>query len=408
MGEKVYGLLGRKLGHSWSVPIHRALGCPDYRLWEVEPEDLPAFLSREDIGGLNVTIPYKRDVIPFCQELDRGAQAIGSVNTLVRGADGRLRGYNTDLVGFLTMARRAGIPFAGRKVLVLGSGGASLTVQAAARMEGAGEVAVISRTGPDNYENLRERHGGAQILVNATPAGMWPQVEEQPVDLALLPRLEGVLDLIYNPLRTNLLLQAQALGLPCSGGLPMLVEQAAARCDLLHLFVVTEDASLVPFYVRYRLVQEGVAHLPNVMVHQTGSYMISSSTFPSYFIKDDGDVIQAQARLDLQIFLRIAAALGISARFVGEEPFSQVTAVYNRIMKEELEKNGLSCIILPRKAQGDAPISASAVRRLIHSGDLEAIRPLVPESTYRFFLSPEGEPVVQAIRAAGEDQVTHY
>lgn len=228
MGEKVYGLLGRKLGHSWSVPIHRALGCPDYRLWEVEPEDLPAFLSREDIGGLNVTIPYKRDVIPFCQELDRGAQAIGSVNTLVRGADGKLRGYNTDLVGFLTMARRAGIPFAGRKVLVLGSGGASLTVQAAARMEGAGEVVVISRTGPDNYENLRERHGGAQILVNATPAGMWPQVEEQPVDLALLPRLEGVLDLIYNPLRTNLLLQAQALGLPCSGGLPMLVEQAAA------------------------------------------------------------------------------------------------------------------------------------------------------------------------------------
>ena len=175
---------------------------------------------------------------------------------------------------------------------------------------------------------------------------------------------------------------------PFTLGHQWLVEQAAARCDLLHLFVVTEDASLVPFSVRYRLVQEGVAHLPNVMVHQTGSYMISSSTFPSYFIKDDGDVIQAQARLDLQIFLRIAAALGI--------------------MKEELEKNGLSCIILPRKAQGDAPISASAVRRLIHSGDLEAIRPLVPESTYRFFLSPEGEPVVQAIRAAGEDQVTHY
>ncbi len=195
---------------------------------------------------------------------------------------------------------------------------------------------------------------------------------------------------------------------PFTLGHQWLVEQAAARCDLLHLFVVTEDASLVPFSVRYRLVQEGVAHLPNVVVHQTGSYMISSSTFPSYFIKDDGDVIQAQARLDLQIFLRIAAALGISARFVGEEPFSQVTAVYNRIMKEELEKSGLSCVILPRKAQGDAPISASAVRRLIHSGALEAIRPLVPESTYRFFLSPEGEPVVQAIRAAGEDQVTHY
>ncbi len=195
---------------------------------------------------------------------------------------------------------------------------------------------------------------------------------------------------------------------PFTLGHRWLAEQAAARCDLLHIFVVTEDASLVPFPVRYRLVQEGVAHLPNVMVHQTGSYMISSSTFPSYFIKDDGDVIKAQARLDLQIFLRIAAALGISARFVGEEPFSQVTAIYNGIMKEELEKNGLSCVILPRKEEQGAPVSASAVRRLIHGGDLEGIRPLVPESTYRFFLSPEGQEVARAIRAAGEEQVTHY
>lgn len=232
MGEKVYGLLGRKLGHSWSVPIHRALGCPDYRLYEVEPEDLPAFLQREDIGGLNVTIPYKREVIPFCDELDQGAQAIGSVNTIVRGKDGRLRGYNTDLGGFRAMARRAGIAFAGKKVLVLGSGGASLTVRAAARLEGAGEVTVISRTGPDNYGNLAERHGDAQVLVNATPVGMWPQVEGRPLDLALLPRLEGVLDLIYNPLRTNLILQAQERGIPCCGGLSMLVEQAAEAEEL--------------------------------------------------------------------------------------------------------------------------------------------------------------------------------
>lgn len=193
---------------------------------------------------------------------------------------------------------------------------------------------------------------------------------------------------------------------PFTLGHRYLVEQAAAQCDLLHLFVVTEDASLVPFSARYRLVKEGTADLPNVVLHQTGSYMISSSTFPSYFIKDAGDVIRAQARLDIQVFKRIAAALGVSARFVGEEPFSQVTSIYNGIMKEELEKDGLCCNIIPRKEEDGRAISASAVRQLIHDGKLEEVRPLVPESTYRFFLTPQGEKVAAAIRAAGE--VIHY
>ena len=133
MGEKVYGLLGRKLGHSWSAPIHAALGCADYRLIELEPEELGAFLAREDIGGLNVTIPYKRDVMAYCDVLDPMAEAIGSVNTLVRRADGKLYGYNTDAAGFCFMAQRAGIGFAGRKTLVLGSGGASRTAAACAK-----------------------------------------------------------------------------------------------------------------------------------------------------------------------------------------------------------------------------------------------------------------------------------
>lgn len=226
MGEKLYGLVGRTLGHSWSVPIHRALGCKNYRLYEVEPEGLADFLAREDLGGLNVTIPYKRDVIPFCQELDEGARAIGSVNTIVRGADGKLRGYNTDLAGFRLIARKAGADFSGKKVVVMGNGGASLTVQAAARMGGAREVAVISLEGPDNYQNLPRRHADADILINATPVGMWPKAEGQLVDLKIFSRLSAVLDLIYNPLRTGLLLQAEELGIPCCGGLPMLVEQA--------------------------------------------------------------------------------------------------------------------------------------------------------------------------------------
>ena len=144
MGEKIYGLLGRRLGHSWSVPIHQALGCEDYRLIELEPEALGDFLRREDIGGLNITIPYKRDVMAFCDVIDPAAEDIGSVNTIVRRG-GKLYGYNTDIDGFLYMLRRARISLTGKKVLILGSGGASLTAQAAARRERAREAVVVSR-----------------------------------------------------------------------------------------------------------------------------------------------------------------------------------------------------------------------------------------------------------------------
>lgn len=231
MGEKQYGLLGRHLRHSWSVPIHAALGCTDYRLIELEPEELGAFLARTDIGGLNVTLPYKRDVMPYCDVLEPLAAEIGSVNTIVRRADGRLYGCNTDAAGFCFMARRAGIGLAGRKVLVLGSGGASLTVRACAGKLGARETVVISRSGPDSYENL-DRHADAEIVVNTTPLGMYPRCGEAAVDLRAFPQCRGVLDLIYNPRRTALLLQAEALGIPCSDGLPMLVEQARAAEEL--------------------------------------------------------------------------------------------------------------------------------------------------------------------------------
>jgi shikimate dehydrogenase len=227
MGEKVYGLLGRKLGHSWSVPIHRALGCESYRLIELEPGDLAAFLGREDIGGLNVTIPYKRDVMPFCDEIDGAAQSIGSVNTLVRRADGKLCAWNTDAPGFCFLASRTGIDFAGARVAVLGSGGASLTARAMAAALGAREVTVISRSGADNYENL-SRRADTEIVVNTTPVGMYPDTGRAAVDLRVFPRCRGVLDLIYNPRRTALVLQAEELGIPCSDGLPMLVAQAAA------------------------------------------------------------------------------------------------------------------------------------------------------------------------------------
>ncbi len=230
MGEKIYGLLGRRLGHSWSVPIHTALGCPAYRLIEREPEELSDFLRREDIGGLNVTIPYKREVLSFCDEVDGSARAIGSANTLVRRG-GKLIAFNTDGIGFCAMAERAGISLAGRKVVVLGSGGASLTAVACARQLGAGEVVVISRSGKDNYQNL-DRHSDGEILVNTTPVGMYPDNGKAPVDLSAFPVCRGVLDLIYNPHRTALLLQAQERNIPCSDGLPMLTAQAGAAEEI--------------------------------------------------------------------------------------------------------------------------------------------------------------------------------
>ena len=235
MEQKIYGLLGRKLGHSWSAPIHAALGCEDYRLIELEPDELGAFLAQENIGGLNVTIPYKLDVMPFCDEIDEAAKDIGSVNTLARRG-GTLCAWNTDAVGFCWMAERAGISMAERKVLVLGSGGASRTAVAMSRKLGAREIIVVSRSGENNYENL-SRHADAEIIVNTTPVGMYPKTGESPVDLTAFPACKGVLDVIYNPRRTALLLQAEELGIPCSDGLPMLVAQAKAAEE--HFFETT-------------------------------------------------------------------------------------------------------------------------------------------------------------------------
>ena len=147
---KIYGLIGRTLGHSWSLPIHHALGCPSYRLMELEPDALPDFLRRDDLGGLNVTMPYKKTVMPFCDWIDPQAAAIGSVNTLVRGDDGKLRAWNTDIIGFRSMACLAGISLTGQKVVILGGGGASLTVQAEARRQEAREIVVVSRRGENN------------------------------------------------------------------------------------------------------------------------------------------------------------------------------------------------------------------------------------------------------------------
>lgn len=232
------GLLGRVLGHSYSPMIHGMLGQYSYDLFPTEPEALDALLRGDAWDGLNVTIPYKKTVVPYCAELSETAEKLGSVNTLVRRADGTIYGANTDYDGFCYLVRQSGIPVAGRKALVLGSGGASVTVCAVLRDLGAASVTVISRSGPDNYENL-DRHADAQIIANTTPLGMYPNTGSAAVDLRAFPRCEGVFDIVYNPARTALLLQAEQLGIPCAGGLSMLVAQAKRSAEL---FTGTEIA----------------------------------------------------------------------------------------------------------------------------------------------------------------------
>ena len=224
------GLLGRKLSHSYSPAIHAMLAEYTYDLYEKEPEELALFLTKGSFHGMNVTIPYKKAVLPYCDVLTPLAQELGSVNTLVRLADGRLLGDNTDAWGFERMLHRVVSDCAGKKALVLGSGGASVTVQAVLRRAGA-EVVVISRSGEHNYSNL-ERHADAQILVNTTPVGMYPHVGESPVDLERLPRLEAVLDLVYNPVRTALIMEAEKRKIPCESGLYMLVAQAVRASEI--------------------------------------------------------------------------------------------------------------------------------------------------------------------------------
>lgn len=221
-----YALIGEKLGHSYSPQIHALLGNAEYELKEIAPENLPAFLREKQFCGLNVTIPYKRDVVPFCDELSDTARETGCVNTLVVRKDGTLYGHNTDIGGFIQMLRSAEIDPCGKKAVILGSGGTSLTASSALKRLNAAEIHVVSRSGALNYGNLAALHGDAQIIVNASPAGMYPNNGECLVNLADFPALEGVADVVYNPEKTALILQAEARGVPCVSGLEMLAAQA--------------------------------------------------------------------------------------------------------------------------------------------------------------------------------------
>lgn len=234
------GLIGERLGHSFSPQIHAALADYSYETVELSPDEIGGFVRDGGFDAFNVTIPYKKAVLPFLDSISPEAARIGAVNTVVRHRDGSLHGYNTDYFGFSGMLDRLGIPVEGKKVLVLGSGGASVTVQAVLSDRGAGKVVVIGRSLENNYGNLH-LHSDAQIIVNTTPVGMYPNNGSAPVELARFPQCVGVLDLIYNPARTALLLDAEARGIAYINGLYMLVAQAVKAFEFFTGDVAEEN-----------------------------------------------------------------------------------------------------------------------------------------------------------------------
>lgn len=230
-----YGLIGEKLGHSYSKTIHEKLAGYTYDLCPLTREEFPLFMERREFTAINVTIPYKREVIPYLDSIDEDAAAIGAVNTIVN-QNGRLSGYNTDLPGFLYMVKKNNVTIEGKKTVVLGNGGAAQAVKAAVKKLGASALITVGHRvmaeGVITYEECFARHQDAEILINTSPVGMYPNVDASPVDLTRFPSCEAVLDIIYNPVTTKLTAQAEQLGIPGITGLEMLVAQAKYAVEI--------------------------------------------------------------------------------------------------------------------------------------------------------------------------------
>ncbi|MBR0409173.1 MAG: hypothetical protein IJI53_14165 [Clostridia bacterium] len=360
-----YGLIGERLGHSYSPRIHRFFGDYDYQLYPMAIQDVETLLREKRFKGLNVTIPYKQTVLPFCDALSQEVQAIGSANTLVN-RDGKLFAYNTDLAGMLSMLDRAGIGLTGKKVVILGSGGTSLTAQAACRVRRARETVVVSRSGPVTYEDLYANHADAEIILNATPVGMYPKNLVSPIELSRFPKVQGVADVIYNPAKTALLLDAEAAGIPCIDGLWMLVAQAwhAAKLFL--------DAEIPEEKVQeaYRAVRKDCLNL--VLVGMPGCGKSTQGKRAAELLG------KAFVDLDAEIVKRYGPIPEIFAS-QGEQGFR---AIESKIVKEFGKESGLVIA-----TGGGAILRPENVRALRQNGKIIWLRRAVEQ------LSTKGRPL---------------
>ncbi len=366
MEKKIYGLLGGRLSHSYSPQIHRLLGNYEYRLFEREEYEVASFLAEEPFEAINVTIPYKKTVMPCLAEISDEAKKIGSVNTITRTKKG-LRGDNTDYYGFSYMLQKSGIDVKGKKCLILGSGGASVTARAVLTDLGALPV-VISRSGEDNYENIT-RHKDAAVIVNTTPVGMYPNNGVSPVDLSLFPALCGVVDMIYNPRRTALILQAEDRGIPAVSGLSMLVAQAK-RANELFFCRPLPDSITEKVIAGVRATMENVILIGMPGCGKSTAGRLLAERLGLSFLDTDAEIERTTGRTPAQIiredgeeaFRRIehetARALGKQSGTVIATGGGIVTRPENR---DPLRQNGTVVYLtrpLEKLATKDRPLSA--------------------------------------------------
>ena len=321
-----YGLIGWPLGHSISPQLHRRLAGVEYELRPLPEAEFERFMRERDFSAVNVTIPYKRQVLPYCAQLTPAARRCGSVNLLIKSRDGTLTGDNTDLAGLEFLLRQNGWVLTGQTVVILGSGGTGHTAKAAAEELGAAEIATVSRTGELNYENLAKRFGKRDFyLINTTPVGMAPQSGVSPLDLRQFPRCKGVADVIYNPLRTRLCQQAAELGIPACGGLLMLAAQAAAAEYAFGTAVPGEETVL-------RVYRELLAERRNlVFIGMPGSGKTTIGTalaerLGRRFFDMDDEIVKAEGTSIPEIFKR-----------GGEEEFR---AIEHRLLEKFSKESG--------------------------------------------------------------------
>ena len=347
-----YGLIGEHLGHSYSREIHALIADYKYELTELKPEELGVFLRKREFNAINVTIPYKQAVIPYLDGISENAASIGAVNTIVN-RNGRLFGYNTDLAGMLALAKRIGIDAKGKKLLILGSGGTSKTARAAAKILGAGEIITVSRSGKNgdvSYEEVAEKHADARIVFNTTPAGMYPDTDGQAIDLAPFKKCEAVLDVVYNPLRTDLVLDAQARGMAADGGLYMLTAQAV-YASALFLGREADASDIEKTFLRVyndkrNLVLTGMPSSGKTTVGK----LLAEKTGRAFFDSDD------------LIIKKIGMPIAEFFKKNGEAAFRTAEA---EVIAELSKKSG--CVIA---TGGGAVLNDGNVRRLRHNGTL--------------------------------------
>ena len=294
------GLLGAKLGHSFSPQIHAELADYPYDLVELTEDEIEPLLKSGKYDALNVTIPYKKTVMPLLASISAEAAHIGAVNTVVRGADGTWHGHNTDYAGFSDLVCSLGVSLAGKKVLVLGSGGASRTAVTVAEDQGARAVVVISRTGEDNYDNI-DRHADAEILINATPVGMYPKNGETPLSLEALPHLEAVFDMIYNPAKTKLLQDAEARNIPNANGLLMLVSQARRATEIfLNASIANEEVARITDKIAKQMQNIVLIGMPGCGKSTLGKLL--AAEMGRKFIDLDEEIVKRAGRPIPEIF----------------------------------------------------------------------------------------------------------